>query len=175
MNRLPGVAIGIVKSVDDPRKEGRLQLEFPWMPGGENSAWAPVAAVMSGSNRGFWMMPEVGDEVLVGFEQGDFDHPFVLGFLWNGKDQPPESDAKKRVIVTPGGHTIRFEDGTPKKLIIKSSAGHELLMDDTPGAQKVSLKSAGGSSLVMDDALQSVVLTGGLRTLSMQAGQIKIT
>ena len=79
MTRYPGVVIGTVRSVDDPDGEGRLQVEFPWMPGPPLSAWAPIAAPMAGKSRGVFLSPEVDDEVLVAFEHGDFDHPFVVG------------------------------------------------------------------------------------------------
>ena len=51
---------------------------------------------MAGKERGYWFMPEVDDEAIVAFEHGDFDHPFVVGFLHNGVDTPPDSgiDAK---------------------------------------------------------------------------------
>src|SRR5262245_23473098 len=140
MTAFPGVVIGIVRSVDDPEGEGRLQLEFPWMPDSVVSAWAPIAAPMSGKSRGVFLSPEVDDEVLVAFEHGNFDHPFVVGFLWNGVDQPPEIDRTNRVIVTPGGHTIRFEDGSSRKrVVIKSNGGHQIVLDDGPGAQQIEI------------------------------------
>ena len=52
---------------------------------------------MAGKERGFWYMPEVGDEALVAFELGDFDHPFVVGFLHNGVDTPPDDDIDREV------------------------------------------------------------------------------
>ena len=97
MRRVAGVAIGIVTSVNDPEGRGRVRLNFPWLDL-NSSDWAPVAAPMAGSKRGVFFMPEVDDEVLVAFEHGDFDHPFVVGFLWNGVDKPPETDRKNRVI-----------------------------------------------------------------------------
>ena len=109
---------------------------------------------MAGDDRGSFMMPEVGDEALVAFEHGDFAHPFVLGFLWSGADHPPETDTQLRIIRTPGGHELRFED--------------------TPGAKKVVVKTEGGLSLTMDDAQQSITITGGGRSVTMQGGQVKI-
>src|SRR5881397_3606107 len=106
MVRHPGVVTALVKEID---KKGRLKLEFKWLTkDGHRSAWAPVAAALAGKQRGAFFMPEVDDEVLVAFEHGDFDHPFVVGFLWNGVDTPPETTNKNRVIKTPGGHELRF-------------------------------------------------------------------
>ena len=139
------------------------------------SNWARVVSPMAGKERGFYCLPEVDDEVLVAFEQGDFDHPYIVGFLWNGQDRPPETDPKNRVILTPGGHTLRFEDGTSKKTVLRSSGGHEVLLDDSPAGQLISIKTKGGLSLVMDDKLSSIQLQGGGRIIAMQGGQLLIS
>lgn len=150
-----GVAIGIVAELEDPAGQGRVRLTFPWMGPTMKSGWAPVSVPLAGKERGSFMMPEVGDEALVAFEHGDFDHPFVLGYLWNGSDLPPESDPLMRIIRTPGGHELRFED--------------------KPGAKKIVVKTEGGLKLTMDDAQQSITLEGGGRAITMQSGQVKIT
>ncbi len=155
MTKFPGVVIGLVINTNDPEGEGRVQLEFPWMPGSLHSSWAPIAAPMAGPSRGQFYSPEVGDEALVAFEHGDFDHPFVVGFLWNGVDQPPESDRKKRVIV--------------------SVSGHRITLDDSPGAEKIEIKSSSGQTITIDDAQQSIELHGGGRILALKGGQVQIT
>lgn len=155
MSKQTGVAIGLVRSTEDPNGEGRVQLSFPWAGDNMQSAWAPVAMMLAGKDRGAWMMPEVDDEVLVAFEHGDFDHPFVVGFLWNGADKPPETDVKNRIIKTPGGHQLRFED--------------------KDGAKKVIVKTDGGLTITMDDTQQSIEIKGGGRAVTMQSGQLKIT
>lgn len=175
MKRIHGVVSAIVKSLQDPDGQGRIQLEFRHLPDGPASAWAPVAAPMAGGSRGAFFMPELEDEVLVSFDQGDFNHPFIVGFLWNGADKPPESDPKNRVIVTPGGHTLRFEDGDNKKVILKSSTGHTITLDDSGGSQKVKIETKGSLSLTLDDVAQSIQLSGGGRTLAMEGGALTIT
>ncbi len=173
MSRIPGVVSAIVRDLSDPDGQGRIELEFKHLPDGPKSSWAPVAAAMAGGGRGAFLMPEVGDEVLVSFDQGDFNHPFIVGFLWNGVDKPPETDPKNRVILTPGGHTLRFEDGDPKKVILKSNAGHNITLDD--GSQKVKIETKGSLSLTLDDSAPSITLSGGGRTLTMQNGILLIT
>jgi|SRR5215831_5821992 len=108
--QLNGVVIGIVKSLDDPQQQGRIELQFPWLDEAQRSAWAPVAAPMAGKKRGMFYMPELGDEVLVAFEHGDFDHPFIVGFLWNGVDTPPTNDPHRRLIHSVNGHEIEIYD-----------------------------------------------------------------
>lgn len=106
----PGVAVGIVINVDDPEKAGRVQLRFPWLEESGPQPWAPVAAYMAGKDRGGFFMPEVGDEALVAFEHGDHEHPFVVGFLWNGRDNPPSDDTKLRIFRSVNGHEIAVYD-----------------------------------------------------------------
>ena len=97
-DRMNGVVVGQVKSVDDKRGEGRILVEFPWMEGRNQSYWAPSATLMSGGGRGAWFRPEKGDEVLVAFDHGDVNHPYIVGFLWNGVDRPPSNDPDLRLI-----------------------------------------------------------------------------
>jgi uncharacterized protein involved in type VI secretion and phage assembly len=128
---IPGVVQGLVTNLDDPQGLGRIQVEFPWLDPEYRSNWAPIATPLTGGQRGQFFMPEIGDEVLAAFEHGDFDHPFVIGFLWNGVDKPPETELKNRVILTPGGHTLRFEDKDgAKKVVLKSNDGHQVTLDD---------------------------------------------
>ena len=108
MKDYSGVVVGIVKKIDATL--GCIKVDFPWMKPAQRSHWAPIASLMGGKKRGAFFMPEIDDEVLLAFEHGDFDHPYVVGFLWNGADPSPETSPKNRVIVTPGGHTLRFED-----------------------------------------------------------------
>jgi uncharacterized protein involved in type VI secretion and phage assembly len=105
-----GVAIGIVREVD-PGKPA-VKLQFPWM-GDVDSHWAPIATLMSGKGRGVYYMPEVDDEVLVGFQFGQFDHPIVIGYLWNGMDTPPTSEPRLRLIHSVNGHEIAIYDAPP--------------------------------------------------------------
>jgi uncharacterized protein involved in type VI secretion and phage assembly len=176
MSHFRGVVPGVVKSLQDPDGLGRIQVQFPRLPGENRSFWASVAAPLAGKDRGFFFQPEAEDEVLVAFDEGDAQHPYIVGFLWNGQDLPPESDAQNRVLVTPGGHTLRFEDKQgSRKIIIRSSAGHSLTLDDTPGSSSVVLQSAGGLTVKLDDVQQSIELQGGKRSLVMKAGILEIT
>jgi uncharacterized protein involved in type VI secretion and phage assembly len=131
MSKVYGVVVGIVQSVDDPLKIGRVQLHFPWLSDDSQSQWARVATLMAGPDRGSWFMPETGDEALVAFEHGDVEHPFVLGFLWNGKDRPPQTDTKIRLLHTVNGHEIEISDppvrgGDKGHVRIKDAHGNQI-------------------------------------------------
>jgi uncharacterized protein involved in type VI secretion and phage assembly len=176
VKRISGVVVGIVKSLQDDGGQGRIQLQFPHLPGGPKSALAPVAAALAGKNRGAFFMPEIEDEVLVAFEQGDINHPYIVGFLWNGVDTPPESDPKNRVMLTPGGHTLRFQDGDgSKKVILQSSSGHKITLDDTQGGQTMTLQTNGNQTITMNDLQQSITLSGGGRIITMSNGMVQIS
>lgn len=147
--RIPGVVIGLVSSLDDPAGLGRVQLRFPWMDSGEPlSNWARVATPMAGNERGQQFMPEVDDEALVAFEHGDVTRPFIVGFLWNGKDKPPRDKPEIRVIRTVSGHTLEFDDTSgSEKIIIKFKDGDPSI---TLEATKISIKLDGGNLIEIE-------------------------
>ncbi len=152
MRRPSGVAVAIVNDLDDPRGEGRIGLRYPWLPGNATSGWAPMSSPLAGKDRGMFFLPEPDDEVLVAFEHGDFDHPFILGFLWNGVDSPPGTNRHQRIIKTPGKLELRFEDDN----------------------LKIQLTTPGGLSLTMDDGQAAITLQGGGRSITMQSGTVRI-
>ncbi len=151
MKQHNGVVIGIVKEIDPAL--GRIKVDFPLMKPPQRSNWAPIASLMGGKKRGTFFMPEIDDEVLLAFDQGDFDHPYVLGFLWNGVDPSPETNHKNRVIVTPGGHTLRFEDrDRAKRTILRSSSGQEIVLDDED--RSIQLRGGGRVLMLKDNKVQ---------------------
>ena len=89
-----GVYAGVVSDISDPQGQGRVKVKLPWSPDGDGQAyeaWARLATLMAGNNRGSWFVPDLGDEVLLAFEAGDPRRPYVVGSLWNGQDAPPQS------------------------------------------------------------------------------------
>lgn len=177
MGQMKGVITGQVVSVTDPAGQGRVQVSLPFLGGQNESYWAPVATMMSGGSSGSWFMPEVGDEVLVAFNQNDVAHPYIIGFLWNGKDKPPDTDPKNRVLVTPSGHSLRFQDGQQApKVEIRSNQGSAMTFTDGPGPTKVVITSSGGLTITLDDTPPgSITLKGGGRVLAMSNGQVQIS
>lgn len=134
--RVTGVVIGMVTNNKDPDGLGRVKVRFPWLSDSDESAWARIATPMAGSNRGFYFLPEIDDEVLVAFEHGDMHFPYVLGALWNGKDKPAVSEDKRpgiqiRLIKSRSGHTIRLTDeaGKEKIEIVDKSGNNKLVID----------------------------------------------
>jgi uncharacterized protein involved in type VI secretion and phage assembly len=171
-NRTAGVVTGYVKEVD--ATQSRVKLEFPFLQESYRSDWAPIAAGMSGKKRGMYFMPEVDDEVLVAFENGDFDRPYVIGFLWNGVDVSPETDVNNRVILTPGGHTLRFEDTKgSKKIIVKSDAGHHVTIDDA--ARTVTVCDSMGANQIVIDSAGGTIKIQATAKIAVSAPQVELT
>jgi uncharacterized protein involved in type VI secretion and phage assembly len=107
---LSGVIIGQVTNNFDVNGEGKIEVYFP--SEGENSPrrWCSVASLAAGNDRGFFFMPENGDEVLVICNQGDFDHAFIIGYPWNPVQMPPSKHPGEKIIRTRDGFTMRMID-----------------------------------------------------------------
>lgn len=126
-SRIYGVAVAEVLSNWDSLGQGRVQLRLPWMP--DFQPWARVAVLSAGAERGTYFIPQVGEEVLVAFNQGDVREPYVIGSLWNSQDKPPANDAQsKRIIRTPAGHEVEFDD-TFQSIVITDVSGHKITLD----------------------------------------------
>ncbi|PJF46921.1 MAG: hypothetical protein D6709_07670 [Chloroflexi bacterium] len=142
-DRVNGVVIGVVTNNNDPLGLGRVKVRLPHlgpMPPIE-SHWCRVAAPMAGAMRGFYAIPEVNDEVLVAFEHGDVNYPYVLGALWNNVDRPPKPSS----AVVMGGKV--------SQRIFKTASGSQLIFDDTPNAEKITLvDKTQANSIVIDAA-----------------------
>jgi uncharacterized protein involved in type VI secretion and phage assembly len=175
MGKINGVVNGQVVSREDPDQQGRIQVSLPYLGGQNTSCWAPVATMMAGGKTGSWFMPEIGDEVLVAFNQNDVAHPYIIGFLWNGQDGPPDPDPQNRVILTPGGHTLRFQDADgSKKVILQSSSGQVITLDDS-GSGSITITSPGGSISMNSATDSSITLQGGGRIFTMSGGTVQIS
>jgi uncharacterized protein involved in type VI secretion and phage assembly len=132
--RLRGLVIGLVTDLNDPDGLGRIRVEFPWLGEGAISNWARVAAPLAGPGLGHFFQPEPGDEALVGFEMGDVNRPYILGYLWNGDNAPPADDPNLRLLQTVSGHKLTFDD---------SSGSETITIEDASGSNKIVLNADG--------------------------------
>jgi uncharacterized protein involved in type VI secretion and phage assembly len=179
-SRTPGVAVAVVTDNVDPERLGRVRVTYPWRDADDESDWARLAVPMAGPERGTYFVPEVDDEVLVAFENGDIHHPYVLGALWNGQDKPPEDNASEandvRMVRSRSGHELVFDDADgASKVELTTSGGHTLVLDDADGASKVELTTSGGHALVLDDTPGSEAVTIADRTGSNQVALDAVT
>jgi uncharacterized protein involved in type VI secretion and phage assembly len=158
-------AFVLAKVIDnkDPTNKGRVKLSYPHLKN-TTTDWVSVASIMAGDQRGCFFMPEIDDEVLVAPLQGDWNHPFVVGFVWNPVQGPPSPDPRQRMIRSKNGFTIRFCDSTIVEgnqgcLVIEDAHGHMITMTDWG----ITIASAG------DINIQSggTVLINGRRVLNV--------
>ena len=151
--------IAEVVANDDPKKQGRVQVRFFWQRHlGEQTSWlrvqTPDAGVLTdnSSNRGFQFIPEVGDQVMVSFEQGNPHRPYVSGSMYHGKNTKEVSN-NIRSITTKSGSTIVF--------------------DDTDRAEKITIKDKKGNTITFDSKDKSLSLQSP-ETINISAKNVKI-
>jgi phage protein D len=119
-NGWSGLVVGIVTNNDDPEKLGRVRVKFPTLTQDDESAWSRIATPGGGKARGLQWIPEVDDEVLIGFELDDLTRPVVLGGLWNRKDVPPSPGSvsggvvKQRMLVSRTDSRLVLDDDKPQ-------------------------------------------------------------
>ena len=176
-----GVVIGIVTNNRDTEGMGRVKVRFPWRGDSDESYWARVSTVMAGEDRGTFFLPEVDDEVLVAFEHGDINHPYVIGALWNGVDTPPETNADGknniRTIKSRSGHEIIFDDNheqNSEKITIHTNAGHTILLDDSAGAEKIEIKDKTDNNKITIDSVQNSINIESAMQLKIKANVVEI-
>jgi uncharacterized protein involved in type VI secretion and phage assembly len=130
-----GVTTAIVTDVSDPDSLGRVKLKFPWLSDSYVSDWARTVQLCAGKDRGGVMLPEVNDEVLVAFDQGDLRRPFVLGELHNGMDKPKLGDSlvdpstgavRRRGFISKKGGGLVFLDDDGKEGVTLFTGDHQL-------------------------------------------------
>jgi uncharacterized protein involved in type VI secretion and phage assembly len=180
-SRINGIATGIVTNNQDPDELGRVKIFFPWLSEDNETDWARVVTWMAGSGMGSFFLPEVDDEVLVAFEHGDINCPYVIGSLWNGKQKPPETntDGKNNIrkITSRSGHEIIFNDdetGKQEKIEIHTNAGHKIVMDDSAGGEKIEIVDKTGSNKMVIDSMQnSIDIESGMQ-LKIKANMVEI-
>ena len=162
-----GVYPALVSDIKDPDGQGRVKVTLPWSAdtgGAQYEAWARLATLMGGNNRGSWFIPDTNDEVLIAFEGGDTRRPYVVGGLWNGSDKPPESmdgsgqNAKK---------VLRSRNGV--KVTLDDSDGQEKFITETPGGQKFTLKDGPGAVEIVDSNGNSIKLEASGITITASA------
>lgn len=177
-SRSQGVVAGIVQDIRDPSNLGRVKVDFPWLAEqgedsvhineqdqGAHSYWARIATLMAGKERGTWVVPEVGDEVLVAFEHGQLDRPVIIGMLWNKEDMPPESmdaDGKNNIrsFCSRSGHRVVFDDSDdkPSILIVDNTKSNSIFIDSKNNNMEI--KVAGNLTITVDGKITITAKSG---------------
>lgn len=145
---LAGIQSASVVDNKDPDKKGRVKVSFHFDADNTGSSWARVVQFMAGSQYGSYFLPEVGDEVLVAFENNNHNNPIVIGCLYNGKskqDTSYEDNNYTKNIKTKAGNEINFSDkpGEEQVLIISKTAGDNQILLTLKDDGKITIQSKG--------------------------------
>ncbi|MEV0697104.1 VgrG-related protein [Saccharopolyspora sp. NPDC050389] len=182
--RIPGLATGIVTDIKEAGKaeRGWVKLKFPWLDDAYVTDWVRTVQ-LGGQGGGGVFSPDVNDEVLVGFEQGSLDRPYVLGGLYNGRDNPSPHDlplvdrttgkVNRRSLVSRKGHRLELIDSTTDAPGLRLTSGNKRLdirMDEKRRTIDITVSAVGGKR-----ALSSVSLTDRGITLDAGNGDITLT
>lgn len=138
--KIYGVCTGRVINVLDPLMLGRVQVQVPFIDSLDLSPWARIAVPMAGPLHGTYMIPNIGDEVLVAFEQGDVNAPYVIGSLWNAMAPPP--------LPSP----------LPQIRMIKTLAGNQIMITEVPPSITIQVMTTGQTILIAPTGIQ--ILSG---------------
>jgi uncharacterized protein involved in type VI secretion and phage assembly len=179
LRTITGVAVAIVTDNEDPEGMGRVRITFPFRDTDDESSWARVATEMAGSGFGTWFLPEVGEEVLVAFEDGNIRYPFVIGSLYNGQRPPPQDNSSGsndvREIRSRSGHVLDFDDSSASgKVEIETSAGHTITLDDTTGSEKITIEDESGDNTIEMNSSDGEVSVSADDTISLSAKNIEL-
>ena len=161
---IQGVVTAKVTNLEDPEELGRVQVMFPWLPKYKDadlsSNWARIATPMGGQERGFFFLPEIDDEVLVAFEHGHVNHPYIVGVLWNKTDKPPTgtkgvlADDKKKV----------------NQRVLRSRSGHLIILDDTEGEEQIIIQDKTEKNSIVINSKDNAMTIKAEGDLTIEAG-----
>jgi uncharacterized protein involved in type VI secretion and phage assembly len=180
--RIPGLVCGIVTNNNDPKSRGRVKVALPWLSPAYESDWARVAQFGAGKKSGAFFTPEVGDEVLIGFEFGDPRRPYVLGGLMNAKTEfdlggdavkstGMSASVVRRGFVSGAGNRLLFEDELPPPLSPGPPMKSAFALQTSDGSMGIAVDQTGGSLKI---TCEPTTATGAVEITCGPAGSITI-
>jgi uncharacterized protein involved in type VI secretion and phage assembly len=159
--RFFGVVVGKVTNNRDPLYLGRVKVSIPSLFGeADESNWATVMTPMAGEQFGVYFLPEIDDRVLVAFENGMPDSPYVLGSVWGFGYKPPEKN----------------ENSNNNLRLIRSRSGHQITLDDTEDQEKITISDKTGNNIIAIDSSTNTISITSDQDLSLNAkGNINLS
>lgn len=155
------LAYGEVVGVEDPDGTYRVQVRlhgYSGAEGQESDIWARVVAPFAGNGFGAVMLPDIGQQVVIGFAAGDHNYPIVLGALYTG-DAPPADEP--------------VESGAVKRWSLTGTAGTHIVMDETQDSE-ITMETSGGVKVVVTDAGSKVEVTNGSSSILVEPAGITV-
>ncbi len=149
--------VATVKENADPDGLGRIRVQFPWqVEYSELTPWVRIVTPHGGANKGFHFIPEIEEKVLVGFEGGNAEHPYILGVLYTGNAKPEA-----------------FKTDTNDVKIIRTRSGHTIELNDKDGEEKINIYDNEGSIITFDTQAKSLYIQA-TENIEFQAKNIKL-
>ena len=168
-NSVDSIVVGLVTNNADPQKAGRVRVKFPYLTEQE-SFWAPVLLPAAGKERGLSMLPVVGEQVVVAFENGDPSFPYVLGSVFNGKDTPGDEMA-----MDDGSFAMKSDHkaliAAQEEIKLRTEKGNWLI-EVNSGEINETVKSPGNYTGTFDGK-HNLTATGAIQLESKQSVTIK--
>jgi len=147
----------IVMENADPEGLGRIRVQFPWQKTvGEMTPWIRIVTPHAGSDKGFHFIPEVNEEVLIGFEGGNAEHPYMMGSLYNGSGKAGAFKSEKNDIKA-----------------IKTRSGHTFELNDANGSESITITDKNGNIITIDTANNNITISA-LENMSLNAKNMQI-
>ncbi len=177
--------VGIVTNNNDPNGLSRVKVKFPTLTEEHESYWARVVSTGAGSGRGTDWLPEINDEVLVGFEHGDIHRPYIIGAVWNGKDAPPTSvkdsvvagRVRLRTFKTRVGHQLQFVDEDKATsntgVYIETKGRNKISVNDT--RRFIEIETSAGQRVLINDVDGSITIKANTRITNAATASITST
>jgi len=147
----------VVMENADPEGFGRIRVQMPWQKiTGEMTPWIRIVTPHAGGDKGFHFIPEINEEVLVGFEGGNAEHPYMLGSLYNG-----------------GGKATAFQSDTNDIKAIKTRSGHTFELNDANGSESITITDMNGNIITIDTANNNITVSA-LENMTLNAKNMQI-
>lgn len=149
----------IVKDNKDPEALGRIRVQFSWQELQDENMWTPwlrIAQAHGGDDKGSYIIPEIDEEVMVGFENGNAEKPYVIGTLYHGKQRPGDgwySDSNDiKAFRTRNGHTVEVHDVDQGGFIrIYDNGKENYILTYSTDEKLIKLESKGNIELYADN------------------------
>lgn len=179
-----GVTVGKVINPLDPMMLGRVQVQLPFIDSLDLSPWARIALPMAGMLHGTYFIPNLNDEVLVAFEHGDVNAPYIIGSLWNAMAPPPlQSPVPQiRAIRTLAGNQIVFTE-VPPSVTIQTAPTPPSVLPSPPtptGPYQTIMMSTAGIQIMSPTPIQimspaGIQIVAGANIINLTPDGITIT
>ncbi|WP_430406310.1 type VI secretion system tip protein VgrG [Fluviicola sp.] len=170
---IEGLHIGVVRKIDgDPAKEYRIQVEIPLLNADKNLVWARLSNFWSSKSFGAFFIPNIGDEVVLGFLNNDPTYPIILGSMYSSANAAPlEIDTKNPIQLMQTKNGIKFEmDDENKVVTVNTPGANKMVLSDKD--KSVTLADQNGNKIVLSD---SGILIQSAKEITIKAGtEVKV-